>query len=40
MYGNNMYSNNPIVGYQADGRTPIYADDPNANQVPYMNVYP
>ena len=39
-YGNNMYSNNPIVGYQADGRTPIYADDPNANQVPYMNVYP
>ena len=39
-YGNNMYSNNPIVGYQMDGRTPIYADDPNANQVPYMNVYP
>ena len=39
-YGNPMYSNNPIVGYQADGRTPIYADDPNANQVPYMNVYP
>jgi len=39
-YGNPIYSNNPIVGYQADGRTPIYADDPNANQVPYMNVYP
>ena len=40
IYGNPMYSNNPIVGYQADGTTPIYADDPNANQVPYMSVYP
>ena len=39
-YGNNMYSNNPIVGYQADGRTPIYANDPDSSQYPYANVYP
>jgi hypothetical protein len=39
-YGNAMYSNNPIVGYQADGRTPIYANDPDSSQYPYANVYP
>ena len=39
-YGNAMYSNNPIVGYQMDGRTPIYANDPDAGQYPYANVYP
>jgi len=39
-YGNPMYSNNPIVGYQMDGRTPIYANDPDASQYPYASVYP
>jgi len=39
-YGNAMYSNNPIVGYQMDGRTPIYANDPDSSQYPYANVYP
>jgi len=39
-YGNPMYSNNPIVGYQMDGKTPIYANDPDASQYPYASVYP
>jgi len=39
-YGNAMYSDNPIVGYQMDGRTPIYANDPDASQYPYASVYP
>ena len=37
MYGNSIYSNNPIVGYKNDGTTAVYANDPDASQ--YQNPY-
>jgi len=37
LYGNPMYSDNPIVGYKNDGTTAVYANDTDASQ--YQNPY-